>query len=62
MDRQALLKKIDDLLAEWERMRQWGELWVEVKDGAPTLLRATTQQKLGSYQLGGMPHARREAR
>lgn len=62
MDKAALLKKLDDILAEWERTRQWGELYVEVKDGAPTLLKVTAQQKLSSFQLGGMPHARRENR
>jgi len=63
MDRPTLVKQIDDVLADWERKRQWGELWVEVKDGVPTLMKATTQQKLNSFQLGGMPqHVRRENR
>lgn len=62
MDKAALLKKLDETLAEWERTRQWGELYVEVKDGAPTLLKVTAQQKLNSYQLGGVPHVRRETR
>ena len=62
MDRPQLLKKLDEALAEWERTRQWGELYVEVKDGVPTLFKATVQQKLNSYQLGGLPHARREQR
>jgi hypothetical protein len=62
MDRAALLKKLDEILTQWESAHQWGELYVEVKDGTPTLYKATVQQKLNSYQLGGFPHARRETR
>lgn len=63
MDQATLLKKLSETLAEWERTHQWGELYVEVKDGTPTLLKATVQQKLNSFQLnGGLPHARRETR
>jgi hypothetical protein len=62
MDRPSLLKKLDETLTEWERTHQWGELWIEVKDGQPTLFKATVQQKLNSYQLGGFPHGRRETR
>lgn len=62
MDKQSLLKKLDELLTEWEQRHQWGELWVEVKDGVPTLFKATVQQKLNSFQLGGVPHVRRETR
>jgi len=62
MDKASLLKKLDAVLTEWEHTRQWGELYIEVKDGVPTLYKATVQQKLNSHQLGGLPHARRETR
>lgn len=62
MNREQLLKRICEQLTDWERTHQWGELWIEVKDGVPTLFKATVQQKLNSYQLGGFPHARRETR
>ncbi len=55
-DRITILKKIEAALVDWEKTRQWGELWIEVKDGVPTLFKATTQQKLNSHQLGGLPH------
>ena len=62
MDRHSLLKKLDDTLSEWERSRQRGELWIEVKDGVHTLFKATTQHKLNSHQLGGLPHVGGETR
>jgi hypothetical protein len=61
-DRITVLKKIETLLVEWEKVRGWGEILIEVKDGVPTLFKATTQQKLNSHQLGGLPHARHDER
>jgi len=58
MDTSTLLKKLNETLADWARTRQWGELWIEVKDGVPTLFKATLQQKLNSFQLGGFPHGK----
>ena len=58
MDKLTLLRKLDQTLTEWASSHQWGEIWIEIKDGVPTLLKATTQQKLNSHQLGGIPHDR----
>jgi hypothetical protein len=51
LDKATLLRELSAKLDEWERSQQWGELFIEVKGGVPTLLKCTTQQ-----ELGGVPH------
>ena len=60
MDRQTLIKQLDETLAEWERTHRWGEFVIEIKDGVAVQLRTTVQQKLNS--IGGAPRDRIETR
>ena len=45
MDRQATLKKLEAVLAEWEAARTWGSIELEIQDGAVVLLRKETKEK-----------------
>jgi hypothetical protein len=63
MDKTSLLTKLEVTLTDWEQSRQWGEIWLEIKNGEPTLLKVTAPQKLNAFQInGGIPHVRRETR
>jgi hypothetical protein len=46
MTRNALLKKLDAIMADAERSRMWGQLEIEIRDGEATLLRKSTTEKL----------------
>jgi hypothetical protein len=46
MTRNALLKKLDAIMADAERNRMWGQLEIEIRDGEATLLRKSTTEKL----------------
>lgn len=46
MTRDALLKRLDNMLGQAEREHAWGQLEIELKDGEPTLLRKTTTERL----------------
>jgi len=46
MTRNALLKKLDSMLASAEADRMWGQIEIEIKDGEPTLLRRAITERL----------------
>jgi hypothetical protein len=46
MTRDALLKKLDNLLGQADREKSWGQLEIELRDGEPTLLRKVTTERL----------------
>lgn len=46
MTRNALLKKLDTMLASAEADRMWGQIEIEIKDGEPTLLRRAITERL----------------
>jgi len=48
MTRQALLKRLEGLLDQAERDREWAELTISIKDGTPDLLRKMTTEKLNA--------------
>jgi hypothetical protein len=46
MTREALLKKLDNMLGQADREKSWGQLEIEIRDGEPTLLRKVTTERL----------------
>jgi hypothetical protein len=46
MTRQALLKRLDSMLATAETERMWGNFEIEIRDGQPTVLRKQTSERL----------------
>ncbi|MGA2002170.1 MAG: hypothetical protein ABSG70_02240 [Terriglobales bacterium] len=46
MTKDALLKKVDNMLSQAERERTWGQIEIELRDGEPTLLRKTSTERL----------------
>ena len=46
MTRNALLKKLDTMLASAESDRMWGQIEIEIKEGEPTLLRKSATERL----------------
>lgn len=46
MTKDALLKKLDAMLTTAEKERTWGNLEIELRDGAPVLVRKSTTEKL----------------
>lgn len=59
MTKDALLKKLDTMLANAERDRSWGQIEIELKDGEPTLLRKTTTERLDADRERTRDQARR---
>jgi hypothetical protein len=59
MERTELIRQLDAVLTEWEKTQKWGGLYIEIKAGVPVMLKTTTDQKLGSFQNGGIPHVNR---
>ncbi len=55
MDRQTLIRKLDNMLEEAARLHTWGLIEIDLKDGVPTLLRKTVQEKLANVE--DRPHA-----
>jgi hypothetical protein len=41
-----LLKKLDNMLAQSDREKTWGQIEIELRDGQPTLLRKTSTERL----------------
>ena len=54
MTRNALLKKLDSMLASAEADRMWGQIEIEIKDGEPTLLRKASTERLDADR-GSVP-------
>ncbi len=46
MDKTTLLRKLEGMLEEAARTRAWELIEIDVRNGAPTLLRITRTQKL----------------
>jgi hypothetical protein len=46
MNKDALLKKLDNMLGQAEREKSWGQIEIELRDGQPTLLRKTSTERL----------------
>jgi len=46
MTKDALLKKVDNMLSQAEREKTWGQIEIELRDGEPTLLRKTSTERL----------------
>lgn len=46
MTRNALLKKLETMLASAEQERMYGQIEIEIKDGEPTLLRKSATERL----------------
>jgi hypothetical protein len=44
--KQALLKKIENILDELERTRAWGTIEVEVREGVPNMVRRSVNEKI----------------
>jgi hypothetical protein len=43
------MKKIDEMLAEAQSRRSWGEIVITLKDGKPILLKQTIQERVEDY-------------
>jgi hypothetical protein len=43
------MKKLDEMLAEAQAKRTWGEIIITLKDGKPILLKQTIQEKVEDY-------------
>lgn len=46
MNRPALLKKLEMMLASAEAERMWGQIEIEIKEGEPMLLRKSATERL----------------
>ncbi|MGD1021513.1 MAG: hypothetical protein ABR880_01940 [Candidatus Sulfotelmatobacter sp.] len=46
MTKDALLKKLDNMISQAEREKAWGQIEIELRDGQPTLLRKTSTERL----------------
>ena len=53
MDRPQLLKKLESLLDEAERSRQWGNIEVEIRDGRPVVIRRSYTDKIAEENNRG---------
>jgi hypothetical protein len=60
MNKIQLLKKLEAILDEFERARNWGTIEIEMQDGAPRLIRKITTEKVES--TGKETHANRFSR
>ena len=60
MTKQELVGKLDSMLDEMARQRAYGTIELEVRDGAPILIRKTTTEKVESR--GDNTHATRTYR
>jgi hypothetical protein len=45
MTKDALLKKLDNMLSQADREKTWGQIEIELRDGKPTLLRKTSTER-----------------
>jgi hypothetical protein len=43
------MKKLDEMLAEAQEKRSWGEIVIILKNGQPILLKKTIQEKVEDY-------------
>lgn len=46
MDKTALLKKLDAMLDEYARLKSWGTIEIEIRDGQPNYIRQMKTEKL----------------
>jgi hypothetical protein len=45
MTKEALLKKLDNMLGQAEREKTWGQIEIELRDGTVALLRKTSTER-----------------
>lgn len=45
MTKDALLKKLDNMLSQAEREKTWGQIEIELRDGTVALLRKTSTER-----------------
>jgi sulfatase maturation enzyme AslB (radical SAM superfamily) len=50
MTKDALLKKLENMLHQAERERTWGQIEIELQGGEPTLLRRSSTEKLNDRE------------
>ncbi len=55
MTKDALLKKLDNMLGQAEREKTWGQIEIELRDGTVTLLRKTSTERINFE--GKQPYA-----
>ena len=60
MTNNALLKKLEAMLAQAERERMYGQITLEIKDGKVDLLRKNTTEKIESIEREQTRHGRYE--
>ena len=48
MTKDALLKKLDNMLGQAERERTWGQIELELRDGKVTLLRKISTERFNT--------------
>jgi hypothetical protein len=53
VNKQALLKKIENMLDELERNRAWGTVEIEVREGQPNMVRRTINEKIAQENTRG---------
>lgn len=46
MTREQLIKRLNGLLGDAERQRQWGNIDIEIRDGQPVVIRRSYTDKL----------------
>ena len=62
MNKDELLKKLDDLLVDWKDQHRWGLIELEVHDGEIVMMRQEIKEKFIQGHKGGYSHVRREER
>ncbi len=60
MSKMQILRKLETILDEMEHGKTWGTVELEVRDGAPVLIRKITTEKIESAE--GKSHAQRFSR
>jgi hypothetical protein len=55
MDKPELLRKLDALLDDAARLRTWGEIRIDLKEGVPILLHTLVTEKLNNVNTNGGP-------
>jgi hypothetical protein len=46
VERQALIRKLESILDEFQKQAAWGTIEIEIRDGVPNFVRKSTTEKL----------------
>jgi hypothetical protein len=55
VDKQALLRKLDGIFDEAARLRMWGKIEIDIKEGVPILIHRLITEKINSVNTNGGP-------